>query len=331
MASDDLIKRMQVLNKGPLKNVPEDKRDEQSELKALRRKLGKQASTRRQGDARPQQAQGAQDPVVYSRTINTAARPAITPSPGRCPVDFGLPVTLEEVIEGTLIEASCGPGCYLIELPAYELEAEAKLLHRRFESLTGHPDGQAVKRLAAVCEAERIRPEEIVFLDIETTGLAMTPLFLVGTMECAPDGFCFRQYFARDYTEEASVISATSDRLASTQLLVTFNGKSFDMPFIQSRAVATGVRLAEPAYHLDLLHEARKAYRHDLPNCKLQTLEQMVCGRCREDDIPGSEIPAAYHEFVRTGNANKISLILQHNLFDLLTMADLMSRMWGRD
>ncbi len=330
MSSDDLIKRMQALNKGPLKNVPHDKRDEQSDLKALRRKLGKQASARKQIDAQPQQAQVAQDPIVYSRTVTTTACASVAP-PARCPIDFGPPVALDEVIEGTLIEASCGPGCYLIELPAHELEAEARLLHRRFESLTGYPDGQAVRRLAAVCESERVCPQEIVFLDIETTGLAMTPLFLIGTMECTPDGFCFKQYFARDYTEEASVISATSDRLASTQLLVTFNGKSFDMPFIQNRAAATGVRLAEPAYHLDLLHEARKSYRRDLPNCKLQTLEQMVCGRCREDDIPGSEIPAAYHEFVRTGNANKISLILQHNLFDLLTMADLMSRMWGRE
>ena len=79
---------------------------------------------------------------------------------------------------------------------------------------------------------------------------------------------------------------------------------------------------------MDLLHEARRIYKKDLPNCKLQTLERHICGRERDDDIPGSEIPAAYNEFVRTGNAHKIRSILMHNLYDIFTMADLMCRMW---
>jgi uncharacterized protein YprB with RNaseH-like and TPR domain len=89
------------------------------------------------------------------------------------------------------------------------------------------------------------------------------------------------------------------------------------------------VKLPRPKSHLDLLHEARRHYGRETPNHKLQTLEQIVCGRTREDDIPGAMIPAAYHEFVRTGNARTIGLILRHNLRDLLTMADLMHRMWG--
>ena len=159
----------------------------------------------------------------------------------------------------------------------------------------------------------------------------MTPIFLVGTMECSGDGFVFRQYFARDYSEEISILAAASERMKKAGVLVTFNGKSFDEPYLRSRAVATGVKMRSPRTHIDLLHEARRKYKPDLPNCRLQTLEQMVCGRCREEDIPSSEIPSAYHDFVRTGNANKIKLILQHNLYDLLTMADLMARMWGRD
>jgi uncharacterized protein YprB with RNaseH-like and TPR domain len=114
-------------------------------------------------------------------------------------------------------------------------------------------------------------------------------------------------------------------------MVVTFNGKCFDMPFLVNRANANGIELPAPEFHLDLLHESRRIYKRDLPNCRLQTLEQMVCGRSREDDIPGSEIPRAYDDFVCTGDACKIASILTHNLYDLLTMADLMHRMWYRD
>ena len=147
-------------------------------------------------------------------------------------------------------------------------------------------------------------------------------------MECDNQGFCFRQYFARDYSQEVSILTAFAKRAATIKLLITFNGKSFDWPFLQNRGIAHCVRLRNPSFHLDLLHESRRVYSRTLPNCKLQTLERCVCGRTREDDIPGSEIPAAYHDFVRTGNANKISLILRHNLHDLLTMADLMRKIW---
>ena len=326
MATDDLRKRIEALNKKPLENVPDAKPEEPPDIKALRRKLGKVQSKYNQRLARTEPAVAKPpEPIIYSRTMPvTPAKPLSEP-------DFSPPLALEDAIDGIVTDAPFGPGYYLVELAAHDLEADSLYLHRRFVSLTGHPNGEAVERLAAVRGAGRIAPDEVVFLDIETTGLGMTPLFLIGTMECTEAGFHFRQYFARDYSEEGSVIAAASERLAQTGLLVTFNGKSFDLPFIENRATATGVRLRYPESHLDILHEARRCYRRDLPNCRLQTLEQMVCGRCREDDIPSAEIPEAYHQFVRTGNANKIRLILQHNLYDLLTMADLMSRMWGRD
>ncbi|MCL5102758.1 MAG: ribonuclease H-like domain-containing protein [Armatimonadetes bacterium] len=240
-------------------------------------------------------------------------------------------ISLEEAIEGVVTDAPTGPGYYLVEKPATELEAEASLIHRRFGRIAGHGDSDAAERVARACKSEKIEPDEVVFLDLETTGLSMTPVFLIGTMECRDHGFVFKQYLARDYSEEVSILAAFAVRLKNTRLLITFNGKCFDVPYLQGRAVARGVCLHERHHHLDLLHEARRIYRKSLPNCKLQTLEQMVCGRYREDDIPGAEIPRAYHEFVRTGNANKIGRIMQHNLYDLLTMADLMHRMWYRD
>ena len=78
--------------------------------------------------------------------------------------------------------------------------------------------------------------------------------------------------------------------------------------------------------HFDLLHESRRVWKDVLPDCRLQTLERHVCGRFRQADIPSSEVPEAYHEFVRTENAWQIVEVLNHNLLDLVTLADLMTR-----
>lgn len=313
------------MNKRPMKNVPTDIGPE---LGGLRRKLKKQAEakvTKLTEDKVifPLSDAPKPQPVAYSR-----ATPSTSPPPARNAQGPG--ITLEEAVEGVAIEAPCGCDYYHIEMSAVCLDPDACDLHTCFTPLLGHPAGEAVDRIATICKTERIAPEEIVFLDLETTGLSMTPVFLIGTMECTCDGFVFKQYFARDYSEEAGILSAFSERLRSAAIIVTFNGKSFDVPYLKNRAVATGLKLPHPKSHLDLLHEARRHYGRTVPNHKLQTLERVICGKSREDDIPGSLIPAAYHDFVRTGNARKIGSILEHNLHDLLTMADLMHKMWQR-
>ena len=109
-------------------------------------------------------------------------------------------------------------------------------------------------------------------------------------------------------------------------MLVTFNGKSFDMSMIRERAAFHRVEwpwTAPP--HLDLLHESRKLWKGRLPNCRLQTLERHLCRRHRIGDIPGAAIPDAYHRFVDTRDARQLGDILHHNLLDLLTMAQLLS------
>ena len=173
----------------------------------------------------------------------------------------------------------------------------------------------------------RTEPSRVLYLDIETTGLSSTPLFLVGTMFLNDNRFCIQQLFAREYCEEAALIEYLKEFARNYDCLVTFNGKSFDIPFIRSRAVTNMTEFNWNEAHLDLLHEARRRYRSKLENCKLQTLEAEICGRSRTGDIPGSEIPDAYHSFVRTGNAYKIQNILYHNALDLITMAELLLNM----
>jgi uncharacterized protein YprB with RNaseH-like and TPR domain len=105
---------------------------------------------------------------------------------------------------------------------------------------------------------------------------------------------------------------------------VTYNGKSFDLPFLTARATVTGARMPPLRDHLDLIYAARRRYRDTYPDCRLQTLEHRLCGRLRTDDVPGSQIPQAYHEFVRTGDARVMARVLKHNLLDLATLAELL-------
>ena len=166
-------------------------------------------------------------------------------------------------------------------------------------------------------------PSRVLYLDIETTGLHSTPLFLIGLMFLDEGRLRIQQLFAREYCEEAPLLDHLSTIMRSYDCLVTFNGKSFDIRFIRDRCVSNTVDFDWDEDHLDLLHEGRRRYRDRLENCRLVTMEEGICGRTRVNDIPGSEIPEAYHEFVRTGNAYRIKDILHHNALDLITMAEL--------
>jgi uncharacterized protein YprB with RNaseH-like and TPR domain len=169
-----------------------------------------------------------------------------------------------------------------------------------------------------------LAPETVVLLDIETAGLAAAPLFLIGALSLGPDGLTLTQFFARGYEEEAALLHLFSRSLASCRLVVTFNGASFDLPYLRDRSLYH--RLPPPLLpdHLDLLPAARRRFRGLLPDCRLQTLEQHVCRRRRLGDVAGDAIPQLYHDFVRTGHWPLLLPVFHHNALDLLTLAELL-------
>ena len=185
------------------------------------------------------------------------------------------------------------------------------------------------KTLARSFDISKIDPERAVFFDLETTGLTgeRGTAFLVGTMVWEGNGFVVRQYLARDDREEPGSLALFLETLGAGDWFVSFNGKSFDVPFLRKRAERHGLPFNERLPHLDMLHVGRRAWGHALPNCRLQTLERAICGRGRDDDIPSSEIPAAYRVFTRTGDGSDMRRILEHNALDLMTLADLMVRL----
>jgi uncharacterized protein YprB with RNaseH-like and TPR domain len=175
-------------------------------------------------------------------------------------------------------------------------------------------------------------PQQCIFIDLETCGLSGSALFLVGVLRPIEGALAVELLFARNYAEENAVLASLWKRIDEQSVIVTFNGKSFDWPMVVDRSrrhlMFRGQRLPKPK-HLDMLHPARRRWKKDLPDCKLQTLEQRICGRSRVGDIPSSQIPAAYREYIRTGFEREMDSILLHNATDLVTLLDVALRLAG--
>lgn len=174
----------------------------------------------------------------------------------------------------------------------------------------------------------QVNPNKVLFLDIETTSLSPnSPLFLIGLLYLKEGKFKIEQLFARDYSEELPLISYLNRLLRNFQVLLTFNGKSFDVSYIEIRSAYHKCPFLLRCFHIDLLLHARRRWKHSLPNCKLQTLETYICNRRRMDDIPSYLIPEAYHEFVRNGDFTILKEIFEHNALDLITMMELTTKL----
>jgi uncharacterized protein YprB with RNaseH-like and TPR domain len=169
----------------------------------------------------------------------------------------------------------------------------------------------------------------LAFLDIETAGLSSMPVFLVGILRWSEGSLSLVQILARDYPEEAALLGETVLALRGCSRLFTFNGASFDLPYLTDRAVYHAVDFRVEPEHCDLLPPARRRFRRRLPDCRLQTLERHVCGRLRHDDIASAEIPQRYRDFVRSGDARLLEVVIRHNRLDLLTLAELLPHCLG--
>jgi len=166
-------------------------------------------------------------------------------------------------------------------------------------------------------------PASAALIDTETAGFYGRPLFLVGLMRYQEEDLLLEQWFARDYAQEAGLLSQLAQALSQVKLLISFNGKAFDWPFVRDRMIYHRVPCRACFAHLDLLHPSRRRWRSQLPDCRLRTLERYLCGRWRSGDLPSAEIPQRYHDFVRQQEARLIAPIFHHNRLDLITMIEL--------
>jgi len=172
--------------------------------------------------------------------------------------------------------------------------------------------------------------KKALFLDTETTGLSGgtgTLAFMVGLGFFQGDGFVVQQLFMRDYSEEKASLSILQDILNSYQFLVTFNGRHYDIPLLETRMILSRKRSQiREMPNFDLLFPSRKIWKGAYENCRLVTLESRLLGMEREEDIPSEWIPSLYFDYIQTGDARKIHRVFYHNRMDILTMVALAGR-----
>ncbi len=195
------------------------------------------------------------------------------------------------------------------------------------------PDVRALQLLMPDAPEEVADPEQWIFLDTETTGLAGgsgTYAFLVGLAWWEGGGLEVEQLFMRDYSEERSLLFTLAERLAERRVLVTFNGKSFDWPLLETRyRMSRKIPLPCSRAHLDFLHPARNLWRLRLGSVRLSELERHVLGWDRGADLMSGLIPQIYLDFIRGGPAERLIPIFHHNQMDLRGLAGLSSRIFS--
>ena len=250
-----------------------------------------------------------------------------------------VPTSIEDILPGGMLIGREG-AVFVHERLYTELNERPTPLLKKYEQIGRLPDPDEAPVPHTLPEAiEALDPPErglfrkfghrrMLFLDIETCGLQSQPVFLVGLCHVGERNLVLRQLFARDYAEERSLIAEVERVLGEHDFLVTYNGKTFDLPFLRHRAVYHRLRFETRIPHLDLLWMVRRRWKDRLPDCRLKTLEWRVLRRLRAGDIDGSEIPGAYHEYVKHGQPHRLLPVFHHNLLDVVAMVELLPRLF---
>ncbi len=171
---------------------------------------------------------------------------------------------------------------------------------------------------------KKIDPVELLFFDIETTGLKEKNVFLIGTGTFEDEIFEVEQFLAREKDEEVSLLYEFGKRAREKGFLISFNGRSFDINVINQRKSFYEMDMATESPHLDLLHLSKSRWGDRLSDCKLSTIEKEILDIEREKDLPSPLIPHFYEVYLENNNVGTIVPIINHNKNDLFSMAELL-------
>lgn len=177
--------------------------------------------------------------------------------------------------------------------------------------------------LASVLGADA-KWSRLLAFDLETSGLGQAAgvrAFMIGYATIDGDSVLIRQWLLLKPGSEAELLRRALLSLTQNAQLLSYNGRAFDWPLLRERfRLVLRQSLEIPGLHADLLHLVRKRYRLKWPDCRLKTTEQQLLGLSRENDLPGSEAPAAWSSFLRTGQETNLARIAQHNADDLFSL-----------
>jgi uncharacterized protein len=170
-------------------------------------------------------------------------------------------------------------------------------------------------------------PEDLLFFDTETTGLsggAGNSIFLMGTAWIEGGNLAVEQLFLKDFPGEVEFLSILAERLNRHRVFVSYNGRAFDSHLLHTRFLLNRMSF-ELEHQTDLLYWSRRLWRRILPDCSLSTIEREILGVRRELDVAGFEVPGIYLEYLRSGRPGRLDAVVEHNLQDVRTLAELLA------
>jgi uncharacterized protein len=171
-------------------------------------------------------------------------------------------------------------------------------------------------------------PASFLYVDTETTGLAGgtgTIAFLVGMARFEGDGFVLEQLLVRQPGEEAPALARFAEAVEAAGCLVSYNGKSFDLPLLRARFALNRLPPPPPRPHLDLVHVARRLHGKRLGRCSLRSIEGSVLGFERASSIESADVVGRYRAFLRTGEGALLDDVVVHNAADVMTLVALVA------
>ena len=192
--------------------------------------------------------------------------------------------------------------------------------------------GAAASDLAMLPEVHGLGAADWLYIDTETTGLSGgvgNLAFAVGVARFTDRAQIeVRQYLLGSYAAEAAMLRLLGEWIGQRAVLVSYNGKGFDLPVLSARSALHRIDSAlSELPHLDLLYAVRRAYRDHWPDCRLQTAERRLLALHRVDDLPGAQAPAAWHAWLRCGETARLGRVLRHNYQDVVSLALLHQRL----
>ncbi|MDF1545598.1 MAG: ribonuclease H-like domain-containing protein [bacterium] len=225
---------------------------------------------------------------------------------------------LAEALDAELIPFCGGSVCFVSEtfLPGYRHGAVEFQPPEKAQLLPMAPFSIKV-------DTDQVGFESLLFFDTETTGLGGSGAvaFLIGVGSVTESGFEVRQYLIPDFGDESAMLELLLDEFSADKTLVSFNGKSFDLPLLESRMIINrAARKVAHKHHIDILHASRRLFKRRLKDCTLVNLEEKLFGFQREDDIPGFLIPATYFDWIHDREIGELKNVMQHNRLDILSL-----------
>lgn len=241
---------------------------------------------------------------------------------GRPPVERELPDPETTLLPFVRRDTEHGPLCI-----RRERLGRSHHVGRMCVDEAARADPRLLALLALDPSLASVDPTRALYLDTETTGLgggAGVLAFLVGMAWFDADGgLVMEQLLLQRPGEEDALLELFRERVEGASVLVSYNGKSFDLPLLRGRFVMNRRTPLPARPHLDLLHVARRLHKRRLGACRLIGLEADVLGYVRVGDIEGGDVAARYAHYLRSGDEGALAAVVEHNALDVLSMAAL--------